>query len=60
MKKYITLGMVSLAVLLLSGCTTQTSQKITSTTAPAETAKVALSTEGGTCTANTDCETGLK
>jgi len=59
MKKYIILGIASFAVLLLAGCGTQTS-----TTAPTSTStqekKVVLSTEGGTCTADANCQTGLK
>lgn len=58
-KSFIFFG-ISLGVLLLAGCGTQTSK----TTIPAgnttENKKVALSVEGGTCSADTNCETGLK
>lgn len=57
MKKYIILGIASFAILLLAGCGNQT-------TAPTGTStqekKVALSMEGGTCTADANCQTGLK
>ncbi|MCX6765942.1 MAG: hypothetical protein NT136_03210 [Candidatus Moranbacteria bacterium] len=59
MKKYIILGIASFAVLLLAGCGTQTS-KTTPTVNLTPEKKVALSVEGGNCTTNTNCETGLK
>lgn len=59
MKKYIILGAASFAVLLLSGCGTKTSTTIP-TSSPAQEKKVALSAEGGACTAEANCETGLK
>jgi hypothetical protein len=58
MKKYIILGVASFAVLFLAGCGTQTQ-----TTAPTNTTqekKVALNAEGGACTADANCQTGLK
>jgi hypothetical protein len=58
-KSFIFFG-ISLGVLLLAGCGTQTAK----TTIPAgnttENKKVALSVEGGTCTTDANCETGLK
>ncbi|MCX6780094.1 MAG: hypothetical protein NT034_02860 [Candidatus Magasanikbacteria bacterium] len=56
MKKYIILGVASFAVLLLSGCGTQT----TTPTSTTQEKKVTLTAEGGACTADTSCQTGLK
>lgn len=60
MKKYIILGVASFAVLLLSGCANQVQKTTTPSGSQVENKKVALSSEGGTCTADTNCETGLK
>ncbi|MFA6383449.1 MAG: hypothetical protein WCX17_03425 [Parcubacteria group bacterium] len=57
MKKYLILGLASFAVLLLTGCGTQTAAP---TSTSIQEKKVALSTEGGTCTADANCQTGLK
>ncbi|HAI74594.1 MAG TPA: hypothetical protein DCS28_00355 [Candidatus Moranbacteria bacterium] len=59
MKKYIFIGIASFAVLFLSGCGTQTSTTTPTSTSTQE-KKVALNTEGGTCTADANCQTGLK
>lgn len=60
MKKYIILGVASFAVLFLAGCVGQTTQTITPADNPVENKKVVLNTEGGICTADANCETGLK
>lgn len=60
MKKYITLGITAFAVLFLAGCGTQPPQATTPVSNQIENKKVALSPEGGNCTADTNCETGLK
>ncbi|MFH0969163.1 MAG: hypothetical protein V1804_01510 [Patescibacteria group bacterium] len=59
MKKYIILGIASFAVLILAGCGTQTSKTIPASNSTQE-KKTALSAEGETCTADANCETGLK
>ena len=59
MKKYIILGLASVAVLFLAGCGTQITTT-TPTASPTPEKKVALSAEGGNCTADANCETGLK
>ncbi len=59
MKKYIIFGITSFAVLLLAGCGTQTATTIPNTN-PTQEKKVTLDVEGGTCTADANCQTGLK
>ncbi len=59
MKKYIIFGTASFAMLFLAGCGTQTTTTIP-TSSPTQEKKVSLSVEGGTCTADANCETGLK
>jgi hypothetical protein len=60
MKKYIILGIASLPVLFLSACGTPTAKTTIPANHPAETEKAAISLEGGNCTADAGCETGLK
>jgi len=60
MKKYIILGIASFAMLLLAGCGTQPPQTTTPVSNQTENKKMALSSEGGNCTADANCETGLK
>ena len=57
MKKYIILGVASFAVLLLAGCGNQTTAPTSTST---QEKKVTLAAEGGTCTADASCQTGLK
>lgn len=57
MKKYIIVGIASFAVLLIAGCGNQTTAPTSTST---QEKKVTLSTEGGTCTADASCQTGLK
>lgn len=59
MKKYNILGITLFAVLFLAGCGTQVSIPAPTSNSTQE-KKVSLSAEGGACTADANCETGLK
>lgn len=60
MKKYIILSVASFAALILVGCVTGTSKTTIPAGNSADKKTAVLSTEGGTCSADANCQAGLK